>query len=49
MGCGKHVMRDWRSDYLDLGKRVSNDVLAGYVVNVRHELGNRVQMVELPW
>jgi hypothetical protein len=49
MGCGKCVMYDWCRDYLDPGKRVSDNVLAGYVVNVRHELGNEVQMVELPW
>ena len=43
-------MRDWRSDYLDPGKRVGDDVvLAGYVENVRRELGNEVQMVEVPW
>jgi hypothetical protein len=39
-----------RSDCFDAGKRVGDDVvLAGYVTNVRRELGDEVQLVELPW
>jgi hypothetical protein len=38
-GCG---------DCFDAGKRVGDDVvLAGYVTNVRRELGYEVQLVEL--
>jgi len=43
-------MHDWHGDYLDPGKRFGdNVVMAGYVVNVHRELGNEVQVVELPW
>ena len=39
-----------RRDCFDAGKRVGDDVvLAGYVTNVRRELGDEVQLVELPW
>jgi hypothetical protein len=34
----------------DAGKRVADDViLAGYVTNIRRELEDEVQLVELPW
>jgi hypothetical protein len=42
-------MGDWCSNYLDLGKRVGDDVLAGYVADVHGELGNEVEKIELSW
>jgi len=39
-----------RGDCFDAGKRVGNDiVLARYVTNARRKLGDKVQLVELPW
>jgi hypothetical protein len=43
-------MRYGRGDCLDAGKRTGDDLfLAGYVTDVCLELGDEVQMVELPW
>jgi len=39
-----------RGDCFDVEKRVGDDVvLAGYMTNIRRELGDEVQLVELPW
>jgi hypothetical protein len=48
-GCGKRVIGYGRGDGFDAGKRVGDDVLAGYVTNILRELRDEVQMVELPW
>jgi hypothetical protein len=42
-------MGNRRGECLDAGKRVSDDVLAGYVMNDRRELGDAIQMFEKPW
>jgi hypothetical protein len=43
-------MGNRRGECLDAEKRVGDDiVLAGYVMTVRRELGDVVQMFEMPW
>jgi hypothetical protein len=36
-------------DCLNPGKRVGDDVLAGYMSDVRRELRDKIQMVKLLW
>ena len=46
--CGKCVMSYRRGDCLNPGKCVGNDVvLAGYVSDIRREMGDEVQMVKV--
>ena len=49
LGCGKRFVCHWSGDNLDPGKWLSDVVLAGNMADVRGELRDEIQMIELAW